>query len=139
MKRKRILIGLAVALAATILAVIIISLLPPRWHPTLEVKNTGTNAVTLSYKGENFLSQPGQTWKMRFYGGETLTLRAGEAVDAPSITVTLPERNPKPWMLNPIVQIWTAEVNADDPKNIRVENRRFEEVTSPRSASEPWP
>ena len=68
-----------------------------------------------------------------------LTLRAGEAVDAPSITIALPERNPKPWTLNPIAQRWTAEVNADDPKNIRFENRRFEEIWSPPRASEPWP
>ena len=128
-----------VALAAIILAGIITYILPPRWHPTLEVKNTGTNDVTLSFKGETFVCQPGQTWHMRFYGGDTLTLRAGEAVDAPSITIALPERNPKPWTLNPIAQRWTAEVNADDPNNIRFENRRFEEISSPPSASEPWP
>ena len=85
------------------------------------------------------MCQPGQTWRNRFYGGDTLTLRAGEAVDAPSITIALPERNPKPWTLNPIAQRWTAEVNADDPKNIRFENRRIEEIKAPPSLSEPWP
>jgi hypothetical protein len=128
-----------VALAAVILAIIINSILPPRWHPTLEVENTGTNAVTISFRGEAFLCRPGQTWHMRFYGGDTLTLSADEAVDHPSFTITLPDRNPKPWTFNPIAQRWTADVNADDPKNIRFENRRFEEVSSPPSASEPWP
>lgn len=128
-----------VALAAIIIASVTVYILPPSWHPTLEVKNTGTNSVTLQFKGESFVCQPGQTWHMRFYGGDSLMLRASEAVDAPSITIALPARNPKPWTLNPIAQRWTAEVNADDPKNIRFENRRFEEVSSPRSASEPWP
>lgn len=114
-------------------------ILPPRWHPDLEVKNTGMNAVTLVFKGGTFLSQPGQTWKNRFYPGDTITLRASESVDAPSRTVTLPERNPKPWPHHPIAQRYTAEVNADDPQNIRFENRRFEEITSPPSPSEPWP
>lgn len=73
--------GCIVALAAVILAIIINSILPPRWHPTLEVKNTGTNAVTLSFKGGTFTCQPGQTWR-NSYGGDTLTIRASEAADA---------------------------------------------------------
>jgi hypothetical protein len=52
---------LVVALAAIIIAGIISYILPHRWHPTLEVKNTGTNAVTLSFKGGTFVCQPGQT------------------------------------------------------------------------------
>jgi hypothetical protein len=128
-----------VASVAVIAAIIFGYILPPRWHPTLEVRNTGTKAVTIGFKGETFVAQPGKTWHMRFYGGDTLTLRAGDAVDAPSITVSLPGSNPKPWSRNPIAQRWTADVNADDPTNIRFENRRFEEVASPPAASEPWP
>jgi hypothetical protein len=114
-------------------------ILPPRWHPDLKVKNTGTTAVMLDFKGLVAVIQPSETWRNRFYAGDTLTIRASESVDAPSLTVTLPERNPKPWTLNSIAQRYTAEVNADDPANIRFENRRFEEIPSPPSPSEPWP
>jgi len=124
-------VGTIVALVAVAIAVAVPTILPPRWRPQLGVKNTGTNAVTFAFKGENFVSQPGQTWEMRFSAGDTLTVRAGQAADAPSQTLKLPERNPKPWSLNPTVQRWTAEVNADDPKNIRFENRRYEEITAP--------
>jgi hypothetical protein len=105
----------------------------------LEIKNTGKNAVTLAFKGESFECLPAQTWHMRFSGGDTLAVRASQPADASATTVMLPARNPKPWTLNPIAQRSTAEVNADDPNNIRVENRRFEEVSAPPSPSEPWP
>lgn len=128
-------------MAILICAAVIISqwVLPSRWRPQLEVKNTGTNAVTISFKGYRggpFVTQPGETWHMRFSAGDTLNLQAG---DGPAQTIQLPARNPKPWSLHPIAQRWTAEVNADDPKNIRLENRRFEEISSPPSAAEPWP
>jgi hypothetical protein len=132
-------VGGAVACAAVLAAIGINSILPPRWQPDLRIKNTGTSAVTVSFKGGDFAIQPGETWRNRFYGGDTVTIRAGEAFDAPARTVSLPERNPKPWTFNPIAQVWTAEVNADDPANIRFENQRFEEVTAPPSQSEPWP
>lgn len=133
---SKLVIAVCVAVAA---AIGILWILPPRWQPDLRIKNTGTSAVTVSFKGGNFAIQPGETWRNRFYGGDTLTIRAGEAADAPARAVSLPERNPKPWTFNPVAQIWTAEVNADDPANIRFENQRFEEVTQPSSQSEPWP
>jgi hypothetical protein len=125
-----------------VMCVIPISLsviLPSRWRPQLDVKNVGTTAVTFSFAGHDFVTQPGESWHMRFSAGDTLTIRAGQGADAPSQTVKLPERNPKPWTFNPIAQRYTAEVNADDPQNIRFENRRFEEISAPPSASEPWP
>lgn len=127
------------ALVSLVIAVAVPAILPPRWRPQLGVKNTGTNAVAFSFKGELFVSQPGQTWQMRFSAGDTLTVRASQPADAPALTVKMPERNPKAWTFQPIVQRWTAEVNADDPKNIRFENRRWEEVTSPQQPSQPWP
>ncbi|MEQ2007713.1 MAG: hypothetical protein ABMA26_13030 [Limisphaerales bacterium] len=127
------------ALVSLVIAVAVPTILPPRWRPQLGVKNTGTNAVAFSFKGEHFVSQPGQTWQMRISAGDTLTVRAAQPPDAPALTVKMPERNPKPWSRNPIVQRWTAEVNADDPKNIRFENRRWEEITVPQRPSQPWP
>jgi hypothetical protein len=118
---------------------ILLVILPSRWRPQLDVKNVGTTAVTFSFEGHDFVTEPGQSWHMRFSAGDTLTIRARQDGDAPSQTVKLPERNPKPWTFNPIAQRYTAEVNADDPQNIRFENRRFEEISAPPSASEPWP
>jgi hypothetical protein len=76
---------------------------------------------------------------MRFSAGDTFTVRAGPAAAATAQTVSMPRKNPKPWSLRPTAQRWTAEANADDPKNIRIENRRFEEISAPPSPSEPWP
>ena len=131
--------GTIVALSAIVLAIIVNTILPPRWHPQLSITNTGTKPVTYSFKGETFVSQPGEIWHMRFYGGDTLVVRTNGDANAPSIIVTLPASNPKPWTLNPIVQRWTADVNADDPQNIRFENRRYVEITAPPSEPQPWP
>lgn len=131
--------GVIVSVSAIVLAVIVTSILPSRWHPQLNVKNTGTKPVTFSFKGGTFVTQPGQTWSNSFYGGDTLTIHAGGDANAPSITVPLPAGNPKSWSFNPIAQHWTAEVNADDPQNIRFENRRYVEITAPPSEPQPWP
>jgi hypothetical protein len=114
-------------------------ILPPRWQPDLHIKNTGTSAVVIVFKERASTTPPGEAWHNRFRAGDTLTVRAGQAPDAPAHTITLPARNPKPWTLNPVMQRWTAEVNADDPKNIRFENRFFTEVSIPPSPLEPWP
>ena len=132
-------LGAIIALVVVVIAVAVPTILPPRWKPDLEVKNTGTNAVTIAFKGGTFVTPPGESWRNFFFAGDTLTVRASQPADAPAQTLKLPERNPKPWSLNPTVQRWTAEVNADDPKNIRFENRRWEEITIPQRPSQPWP
>lgn len=73
-----------IALVAVLIAVVVNTLLPPRWRPQLGVKNTGTNAVNFTFKVENFVSHPGQNWQMRFSAGDALTLRAAQPPDAPA-------------------------------------------------------
>lgn len=138
-KTRNWMLTIGVAFVAIVIGISVNLILPPRWRPQLDFKNTGTNAVTLTYKSHDSVVPPGQSWHTRFSAGDTITIRVGEAAEATAMTVPLPDRNPRPWTLNPIAQRWTAEVNADDPKNIRFENRRFEEITAPPSASEPWP
>ncbi|MDZ4401796.1 hypothetical protein [Prosthecobacter sp.] len=115
-------------------------ILPPQWHARLELKNTGTKAVTIVFKEQSTVTKPGEIWKGDFRASDTISIHAGESIHAPSHTLTMPAKNPKPWTpSHSIVQHWTADVNADDPQNIRIENRRYTEVTMPPSPWEPWP
>jgi|GEM_PF-3029047 len=115
-------------------------ILPPHWHALLELKNTGTKAVTIVFKSRTTVTKSGETWKNEFRASDTIIIHAGESTDGPSHTLTMPAKNPKQWTPSySTVQHWTAEVNADDPASIRVENRRYTEVTSPPSPWEPWP
>jgi hypothetical protein len=113
------------------------ALRPAEWRPDLHLTNTGKSAVTVLYHDQTFMTQPGETWRKRVRAGDTITVRSGTAADAPSATLTFPARNPKPD--NSIAQRWTADVNADDPKNIRFDNRLYAEVTEPPTKPEPWP
>ncbi len=116
--------AIATGVLGVIIPISLVVILPPFfWKPELVVKNVGTNAVTLSFKSDTFVNQPGNAWHIRFYAGDILTIRAGQSVDAPSHSVRLPERHPKPWTLHPIAERYTAEVNADDPQNILFEYR----------------
>lgn len=115
-------------------------ILPPHWHALLELKNTGTKVVTIVFKGHSTLTKPGETWKREFRANDKITIHAGETTDAPAHTITMPAKNPKPWTISEsTAQHWTAEVNADDPANIRVEKRQWTEVTNPPSPWQPWP
>lgn len=136
-RTTRLQLVLGLTLAAILIAVVANYIIPPRWHPELSVKNTGTKAITIDFKGGSFVIQPDETWHNSFYAGDSLTLRATEAPDVPPLTIQLPERNPIPY--RPIAQHWTADANADDPKNIRFEKRYFEEIREPRPAPQPWP
>ena len=127
-----------IAIIAGVFAIKII--LPPHWHALLELKNTGTKAVTIVFKERSTVTKPGETWKGDFRASDAIIIHAGETTDAPSHTLTMPSKNPKPWTPTySTVQHWTAEVNADTPANIRIENRRYTEVTMPPSPWEPWP
>lgn len=128
-----------IPVAALLIFLTVKMLLPPEWRPQLDIKNTGAVPVVITLRNESITTEPGRTWSGRFRAGDVLTIKAAQPADAPAQTIDLPKRNPKPWSWNPIVQHWTAEVNADDPKNIRFENRSFREVTNPQSPAEPWP
>ena len=113
------------------------ALLPAEWRPDLHLTNTGKSAVTVLYHDQTSTTQPGETWRTRVRAGDTITVRAGTAADAPSATLTFPARNPKPD--SSIAQRWSADVNADDPKNIRFENRLYAEIAEPPAKPERWP
>src|SRR5687767_2359741 len=99
------LLRLAIPLVILTIAIAAIAiLLPPRWRPQLNVTNTGTTPVTLSYKDHTSVTEPGKTWSMRFSAGDTLTIRAGEGANAGTRVIQMPARNPKPWAWNPTVQ-----------------------------------
>lgn len=50
--------------------------------------------------------------------------------------MTLPSTNPMPGSTT--AQRFTAEVNGDDPRDLRIENKVFVEVTDPPSTPKPW-
>ncbi|MFN0077333.1 MAG: hypothetical protein ACKVY0_12750 [Prosthecobacter sp.] len=115
-------------------------ILPPQWHALLELKNTGTKAVTIVFKDHSTVTKPGGTWKGEFRAGEIITISGSDPSANTWHNLQMPAKNPKPWTPSySTVQHWTAEVNADDPASIRVENRRYTEVTMPPSPWEPWP
>lgn len=135
---KRMLPVILLAVIAGTFALKII--LPPHWQARLELKNTGTKPMTVVFRDKASVTKPGEIWKGDFRARDTITIYSGESATGPSHILTMPAKNPKPWTpSNSTAQHWTAEVNVDDPANIRVENRRYTEVTSPPSPWEPWP
>jgi hypothetical protein len=114
-------------------------LLPPHWHALLELKNTGTKPMTVVFKGRTTVTKPGEAWKGDFRAGDTISIASEQPASA-WFNLQMPTKNPKPWtMSESTAQHWTAEVNADDPANIRVEKRVWTEVTIPPSPWQPWP
>ncbi|MBL9177731.1 MAG: hypothetical protein JNM65_06690 [Verrucomicrobiaceae bacterium] len=121
-----------------IVAILAVKLLrPAEWRPDLHLTNTGKSPVTVLYHDQTGTIQPGETWRRRVRAGETISVRPGTAADAPSAALAMPARNPTSD--NSISQRWSADVNADDPKNIRFENRLYAEVTEPPTQPKPWP
>lgn len=132
-----------ILMLVTLCAILPISLallLPSGWRPQLDIRNTGAKPARVVFNERTEVIAPGQSWSQRFSAGDSLTVAAGEGPDnLPGRAVPLPRQNPKPWSFNPIAQRYFAEVNADDPANIRVENLRYEEITAPPAKPEPWP
>ena len=114
-------------------------ILPPHWHALLELKNTGTKPMSVLFQGRTTVTKPGEAWKGNFRAGDTISIASEQPASA-WFNLQMPAKNPKPWtMSESTAQHWTAEVNADDPANIRVEKRVWTEVTIPPSPSQPWP
>lgn len=135
---KRMLLALLIAVIVGVTAIKMI--LPPQWHALLELKNTGTVPVTIVFRGKSTVTKPGETWKENFRASEIITISTDGSKANTWHNLQMPDHNPKPWTPSySTVQHWTAEVNADDPRNIRVEKRRYTEVTVPPSPWEPWP
>ncbi|MBL9116977.1 MAG: hypothetical protein JNJ83_18365 [Verrucomicrobiaceae bacterium] len=114
-------------------------ILPPHWHALLELKNTGTKSMTVVFGEQTTVTKPGESWKGNFRAGDTISIASEESANA-WFNLQMPDKNPKPWTTAfSTAQHWTAEVNADDPANIRVEKRVWTEVTNPPSPLQPWP
>lgn len=127
---------LAVIVGVTVLKVI----LPSHWHALLELKNTGTQPMTVVFKGRTTVIPSGLSWRGGFRAGDTITIHPAGGDPGTWHNIVMPAKNPKPWKINDsTVQHWTAEVSADDPANIRVEKRVWTEVTVPPSPWVPWP
>lgn len=115
------------------------TILPPHWQAQLELKNTGTKPMTVVFKDRTTVTKPGEAWKGNFRAGDTISIASEQPATA-RFNLQMPAKNPKPWtMSESTAQHWTAEVNADDPANIRVEKRVWTEVTNPPSPWVPWP
>lgn len=127
-----------IAVIAGVLALKFI--LPPHWHALLELKNTGTKSMTVVVGEQTTVTKPGETWKGNFRAGDVIAVHTADSDTAPRHEIVMPAKNPKPWTISEsTVQHWTAEVNVDDPANIRVEKRVWTEATNPPSPWVPWP
>lgn len=69
--------------------------------PQLDIKNTGSTAVTVLHSGDTLVVQPGQTWHFRYWPGDAITIHA-EDPTVPSQTMTLERRGMEPGMLSTV-------------------------------------
>jgi hypothetical protein len=81
--------------------------------PQLDIKNTGSTAVTVLHGGDTLIVKPGQTWHFRFWPGDAITSHA-EDPTVPSQTMILERRGMEPGMLSTVpVEVRFDETSKD--------------------------